>query len=612
MGDLLKNNNLLQILEEGIIVVNRDFVVEYVNPKAKEILGLYYGETATPHDAGVIEPGDIVILGNNRMGCDDGFLEKEDLKCLGIREKDLLPGDAFIAAGSFLDPRTKPFYRVFKTSGSQVVYRLAGKIKGIDLAVEIDEENKAITVDTPLGSYSMKFFYCIGFAVVLSAKTFKPKFHQQRGYSYRGESLKDLLGGRPFHEKKGYRTEVDILGTRLDAFPGHGDIYQWISQAFETGKGIKGRIIEINKIPLLSSIALFEEGAMVRIENIQEIEDVLRFRNQAFDNLIKREDFIRSRLDSDREDPFKRITGNSVAVSKVKHLAYKAATAQTTVLLTGESGTGKSLFASEIHDKSGREGPFIHVNCGAIPDNLFESELFGYVRGSFTGASNQGKTGYFEAAAGGTIFLDEIAEVPIHIQSKLLHVLQEKQFYRIGMPHPSKTDARVIAATNADLEKAVREGKFRKDLYYRINVFPIELPPLRKRKQDLPGLILELSRAISRRYGSVEKQFSGNALEKLLNYDWPGNIRELENVIERAVIISDGAIVYPEHIDISQDQMAYYLKDILEITEKKTILETLEACNYSNKITMRKLGISKSAYYDKLKKYGIDPLKGPE
>ncbi len=612
MGDILKHNDLLHILEEGILVVNRDFVLEYMNPKAKEILGLSFGAAEVPHEAGVIEAGDIVILADNRLGCDDGFLRAEDLRCLGIKAKDLLEGDALIAMGTYEDAKGKPLYRVFKSSGSELVYRLEGKQRGLSIAVTIDEEAKVITVVSDRGSFSMKYFYCIGFMVVLSGKTLAPRFYQRRGYSYRGESLKDLLQGGAFQEKRTTPTEVDILGARLDTFPGHEEITSHLKEAFLQQRGFRGRITEINKIPILSSVTLFEEGAMIRIENIQEIEDVLKFRNQAFDNLIKRDDFIRGRLAMNQEDHFKKITGNSAAIAKTKHLAYKAATVDTTVILTGESGTGKSLLAAEIHKKSGRQGEFVHVNCGAIPDNLFESELFGYVKGSFTGASNQGKIGYFEAARGGTIFLDEIAEVPIHIQSKLLHVLQEKQFYRIGMTHPSTTDARVIAATNIDLEKAVREGRFRKDLYYRVNVFPIQLPPLRKRKQDLPRLILELTRTVSLRYGFAEKQLSGDALQKVMDYDWPGNVRELENVLERAVIISDSGIIYPEHIDISQDPMAYYLKDILEITEKKTILETLEACNYSNKITMRKLGISKSAYYDKMKKYGIDPLKRPD
>lgn len=233
-------------------------------------------------------------------------------------------------------------------------------------------------------------------------------------------------------------------------------------------------------------------------------------------------------------------------------LADKVLELDTTVILLGETGVGKEVFAKYIHQHSSRkENSFIRVNCGAIPENLLESELFGYEKGSFTGADRQGKPGLFEVADKGTIFLDEIGELPLSMQVKLLRVLQEQEIERIGSTVPRKIDVRILAATNRSLEDMVKAGTFREDLYYRLMVFPIHIPPLRHRPGDIPALVTLFSNDLNRKYGFV-KTFSNASMQILTDYDWPGNIRELKNVVERAIIISSGEIIHPDELPMIQ------------------------------------------------------------
>lgn len=229
----------------------------------------------------------------------------------------------------------------------------------------------------------------------------------------------------------------------------------------------------------------------------------------------------------------------------ILQLAECVAKVDSTVLLLGESGVGKDVLATTIHQHGHRkDGPFIKINCGAIPENLLESELFGYEPGSFTGAGNKRKLGLFEAANEGTLFLDEVAELPPSLQVKLLHALQERSFLRVGGSRPIHVNVRIIAATNKNLVEMIAAGTFREDLYYRLNVVPITIPPLRKRKEDIPPLLLHFLATFNQKY-QRNRQLSEEVVQILLNYDWPGNIREVENLIERLVVIGNGDIVYP-------------------------------------------------------------------
>jgi two-component system NtrC family response regulator len=235
------------------------------------------------------------------------------------------------------------------------------------------------------------------------------------------------------------------------------------------------------------------------------------------------------------------------ATKKVIDIAKKVAPTNASVLLLGESGVGKEEFAKFIHENSNRSGKFIAVNMSAIPENLIESELFGYEKGAFTDAVKE-KPGLFELADGGTLFLDEIAEMPYHLQAKLLRVLQEKEFYRLGGTKPKKLNVRIISATNQNVDEMIKNNKFREDLFYRLNTIPIKIPPLRERKNDILPIAENILNNVVKEYNLEKKEFDKEAKQKLLDYDWPGNIRELINVVQRAAILSEGNLITKDDI----------------------------------------------------------------
>ncbi len=292
--------------------------------------------------------------------------------------------------------------------------------------------------------------------------------------------------------------------------------------------------------------------------------------------------------------------GESKVIKDKLSIAFKAAGADSSVLLLGESGVGKELFAEQIHLGSHRKGgPFIRVNCAALPENLLESELFGHLKGAFTGAI-QNRRGRFELADGGTIFLDEIGDLPLNLQSKLLRVIQYKTFERVGGSESTTVDVRIIAATNKDIENEVRSKKFRADLYYRLNVLPIYIPPLRERREDIPLLADFFLKKLNR---EIKKQILGltnEAMEVLLSYTWPGNVRELENAIERAVVISQDQYIH--HYDLAltrkgkkeNDYQGKSLKNAVNVFKKQYIIITLEANQWHQTRTASALGIQRT------------------
>jgi len=308
---------------------------------------------------------------------------------------------------------------------------------------------------------------------------------------------------------------------------------------------------------------------------------------------------------------FEDIIGGSPAIQEAKRLAMIAATSRSSVLLLGETGTGKELFAQAIHNHSMRkERPFLAINCGAIPRELLESELFGYAEGSFTGARKGGRPGKFELADGGTVFLDEIGDMPADMQVKLLRVLQTGEVCRIGEHKSISVDVRIIAATNARIKQEIDQKNFREDLFYRLNVFPIKIPPLRGRKEDIVHLakhILDRSSAIAKKPGM---KFSPEAEGKLVNYQWPGNVRELENIVERAVNLVDGKDVGPGILDISSVSGGMLVAgntpgSRLKELEKQAILKILEELKFNMSRSAKTLGISRATLYNKIKKYNL-------
>jgi Nif-specific regulatory protein len=308
------------------------------------------------------------------------------------------------------------------------------------------------------------------------------------------------------------------------------------------------------------------------------------------------------------------LVGRSKEMEEVLNLVARAAQSDATVLIRGESGTGKELVANAIHYNSSRaKRPFVKINCAALPETLIESELFGHEKGAFSGAHTT-KKGQFELANGGTIFLDEISELNLHLQAKLLRVLQEKEFYRVGGTKPIKVNVRVIAASNQDLEEATRKGKFREDLYYRLNVFPIYIPPLRERRTDILLLAEHFLEEFNKKYNKHIARISTPAIDLLLKYHWPGNVRELRNCIERAVIICDENVIRSYHLppslqtaESTQTQKGTSLKLAVENLEKEMIIEALKATKGNCSQAAKRLDTTLRILTYKVKKYGIDP-----
>src|SRR5216117_3866814 len=353
----------------------------------------------------------------------------------------------------------------------------------------------------------------------------------------------------------------------------------------------------------------------IAIENALAYREISELKDKLAQEKLYLEEEIRSEMN------FAEIVGKSSALRKVLKRVETVAPTDSTVLLLGETGTGKELIARAIHDRSRRkERTFVKLNCAAIPTGLLESELFGHERGAFTGAIAQ-RIGRFEVAHGGTIFLDEIGEIPLELQTKLLRVLQEREFERLGSSRTLRTDARLIAATNRDLEAMRSEEKFRSDLFFRLNVFPIQVPPLRERHGYIPLLVRHFAQQFSKRMNKTIDTISSATTEALSRYHWPGNIRELQNVIERAVITSTGRVLKVDVADLkiskpsspaekgsAQGSTNGGLRDTLEETERQQILKALRQSNWvveGPKGAAAKLGMKRSTLQLRMSKLGI-------
>lgn len=332
------------------------------------------------------------------------------------------------------------------------------------------------------------------------------------------------------------------------------------------------------------------------------------------DNLIKLIEFFKEKQFNPFEiDEFEGIIGKSKKMKELFNEIEIVSKSESTILIEGESGTGKELVAKAIHKRSKRAlHPFVPINCSAIPSELFENELFGHEKGAYTGAVNK-EVGKLELAGEGTIFLDEIGEMPLFMQAKLLRVLQEKEFYRVGGTSLIKMRCRVISATNRNLEEMVENKEFREDLFYRINVIHIKIPPLRERKEDIPLLVKKFIEKFSKINNKNIYDIDNDALHILMDYDWPGNVRQLENIIERAVVLCQGEIITSDHLPQRIKEKSYSTviniekeKHInLNEIEKNIILKILQEENFNQTKTAQRLGISRKQLRTKMKNYGL-------
>lgn len=387
---------------------------------------------------------------------------------------------------------------------------------------------------------------------------------------------------------------------------------------------IQGQDMVVHRIPILKDGNVIGAIGMLIFEGVSELYNILG-RMQELSRKVN-DNSLPPKKHLNLNTYFERILGNSEAILSVKKTAKKAAATPSTVLITGESGTGKELFAEAIHQLSPfAEGPFISVNCAAIPENLLEAELFGYEEGSFTGARKGGKPGKFELAHKGTLFLDEIGDMPMLMQAKILRVLQDRGVERVGGVKRQQVDVRIVAATNRNLEEMVQKGTFREDLYYRLNIIRLNLPPLRERKKDIPTLLSHHLCAFCEQFTMPQKFLSAEAMEFLCGYSWPGNIRELLNTIEMLVSLAENQEItasdLPSHfrshphlanhakklsIPIeTQQNVLEEVKDMLWRSERDAIIKVLSETNGNKAAAARKLGIQRSTLYEKLKKYSL-------
>lgn len=377
---------------------------------------------------------------------------------------------------------------------------------------------------------------------------------------------------------------------------------------------LNGREIIANRVPIVKDGQIVGALGSIVFGNLDD-----------FFALTKKIHSLKNELDYYRDElervhrtkhSFDHIIGKSKKMIAVKETARRVSHSNSTVLITGESGTGKELFAHALHTEGmRRKGPFIKVNCAAVPENLLESELFGYQEGAFTGARKGGQTGKFELAHGGTIFLDEIGDMSFHMQAKLLRVLQEKEIERLGDHRLRKVDVRVVTATNRNLEQLIDEGNFREDLYYRINVVSLNIPPLREHIDDMDILVDYFIARFNKQFGQKVKEVSSNVMSIFYNHDWPGNVRELENVLERAFNVLDGNIIQKKHLPVymqkvslrkNQRVCAGGLPGLVEETEREAIIEALDEAHGNKMRAAKLLGISRAGLYKKLKRYKIN------
>jgi PAS domain S-box-containing protein len=378
-----------------------------------------------------------------------------------------------------------------------------------------------------------------------------------------------------------------------------------MEQTMHKGKSTIGNELEIihkkgNKVPIRINSAILLNNKNEKIGAVETFIDISEIRN------------LSAHLD--KRYCYENIIGKNKEIKKIISVLENVAQTDSSVLLTGESGTGKELAARAIHLKSPRRtGPFIAVNCSAFVESLIESELFGHEKGAFTGAIKT-KTGRFELAKGGTLFLDEIGDLSLAVQTKLLRVLETREFERVGGTKSIKMEARIIAATNKNLSEEIQSGRFREDLFYRINIINIHLPPLRERKDDLPLLVSYFIDHFNEKFGKSVRQFSSSAYELITEYEWPGNIRELENVIEHCFILCNSNIIQTEHLPKSLRESKikspgkgsiHIKKNIME-TEKEIILSALEKNKWNKRQTARELKINPSTLWRKMKKLGIN------
>ena len=511
--------DLLQCLMDSsshaIFTLDRDGIITHINQQAKVRFGLYHN-SQHPHPAGRLEPGDLVLIADTAIGADDGALRPEDLARIGIREPRLRVNDRLVAAGVFDMPGRRPVYKFLPDQDADSLC-LETVCEGIPIRLSIERRSVTVTVRDTV--YTIGYFRCIGQMVVLDGATGRVKFWQEKGYSARREGIGHLLRGGSYSEKRaGLSLQVEGYHFR-DFFEGAQFERDLARVLNGQAPRLEDREYEINGFELVATLLPVPgaeggrpDGVIVKFRNIEDIHVTILERNNAI-KMAERTYRETARKDAPQEASFAERFGFDTLPASVRHRVYKLSQLDCGILITGENGTGKSFLAQAIRQAQPRRGPFVTVDCATISPTLFESEMFGYVGGAFTGANPQGKAGFFEAADGGTIFLDEIGEIPLQIQAKLLSVIQNKVVCRVGSTRSVPVDVRILAATNRpeSLDPALtRPGRFDRRV-------PVELPDLQGREDILKVHAKKIKVAEDVDWGKVARMASGASGAELAN-----------------------------------------------------------------------------------------------
>jgi len=617
MGEVLMGEALNEILDnisQGVIVIDTEGIITTYNKKAKEIFGIFES-TKISHKSDKLKKDDLVFIVDNKVGEDDGELDYKSFEKIGIYDKNLKKGDSILAFGIYKSSNNhvNENYKIIEVSDQSGEVYLDGVYRGLKYRLSIDYSKKILGININDTIYSMNYRYAVGHMVII--RNNELVFYQSKGYTARNESLRYILEERVFREKGKNAQAINPIGDFIfNVHERNNEMDKFYRCATKEDNIVTNEFMNINGIATLSSIIpLYSEenkiGAILRVEDITELKEVIEERNVLLKNLKRTEKLLE---DENIARSFKKFQGVSAHINDIKKIAYKSSKTDSTVLILGESGTGKSTLAEEIHNISNRKNnKFLHINCASLPESLLESELFGYEGGSFTNSRKSGKPGLFELANNGTVFLDEIGEMPLKIQGKLLNFLQNKTFYRIGGIEEIKVDTRIICATNKNLEQLIKEKEFREDLYYRINIIPIYIEPLRNRIEDIPLLVDKLIENLSKKLKKEPITMTREAMNKLMCLSWLGNIRELENVLERTISLNDSNVIYSKDILVyntknETKEINESLKVSLEEAEKKIIINCLRAYKGNIKACLNILEVGKTSFYDKLKKYNIN------
>ncbi|MGE5653279.1 MAG: sigma 54-interacting transcriptional regulator [Bacillota bacterium] len=615
-------SRIADLIDEGLIIVDRRGVIRLYNDKARRIFRVDPPH-GPGHGAGMVVSGDVVLLADNELGRDDGSLTTQDLAYLGINPRGIAAGSSIVACGVVGAPRGRAVWQAGLTDQDLAISTM---VKGLTVRVAHDGRRRQFSICVGDDEYPYHYQTAAAHLVVLNPSTGAVKFYQTRGYTARREDAKAVIFGAPYRAKGDDSPRINLLDRHiLEVHPeGVGIKGMMEMLAGDLDAGYARREYEINGWPVRCSLHPLQEkneitGAVLLVEDITELKLISSERDQAVALVNQLEKQAQS--SPAKPQGFTNLIGHHPKFMQALTMAARAAQSSSTVLLLGDSGTGKGLLARAIHDQSHRRtGPFIYVNCAAIPEALLESELFGYDEGAFTGARRSGKPGSFEMAHRGSIFLDEIGELSLPLQAKLLHVIQHKTIRRVGGVEEIRSDIRIIAASNRNLETMVKEGRFREDLFYRLNVLPIRLPSLCERGDDVLELAELLLPKVCEAVGVGHKQLSQEVMQALMSYSWPGNIRELENVLERCVNLAEGDLVSVEHLPEmireafagrsasggwSEVKRLGPLGQMVDELEYHALALALTQARGNKQGAQKLLGLKRSAFYDKLKRHGL-------